>query len=56
MFNTRLNEISVSINEKREGLFTDSWRKEQVQFSNTDEADEFMYFTENKTDLKKQYV
>lgn len=56
LYNTRKDEYVVSINEKVKGLIFDSWVKELARFKTTDSAEEFMYFTENKLEIKKQYV
>lgn len=53
LLNTRKDERTVSINEKVRGLIFDSWNKELVRFKSADSAEEFMYFTENKLDVKK---
>lgn len=56
LLNTRKDEHTVSVNEKAKGILFDSWVKELVRFRTPDIAEEFMYFTENKLELKKEYV
>lgn len=34
----------------------DSWNKETVQFKNADAAEEFMFYTENSAEVKKEYT
>jgi hypothetical protein len=53
LLNTRKDELTVNLNEKVTGLIFDSWVKELIRFKIPDSAEEFMYFTENKTEVKK---
>jgi hypothetical protein len=54
--NTRKDELTVSINEKVKGIIFDSWKKEVVRFAEVDQAEGFMFFTENQPQVKAQYI
>ena len=40
----RLTHLKVEVREKKPGFFMASWRRQEVEFSSSDEAEEFLVF------------
>lgn len=56
LVNTRRSDYQVCVNEKIGGFIVDSWNREVLHFRSPDSAEEFMFYTENSPDVKKEYV